>query len=134
MVCPAIGLYVGIIAPHNKSFAYRYALRLAAHSALMVIELGAYGLVGGLMHRIFKKSTYLSLITAMAAGRAALGGAAYVMMRFFGFNINPMLYVQGAIVTGLPGIALQLVLVPVLVYMIERGTVYERPGDSNGKA
>lgn len=134
LVCPAIGLYVGIIAPIISHMLTGMPPVSPPILPLMVVELGAYGLVAGLMHRIFKKNTYLSLIAAMAAGRTALGIAAYVMMRFFGFGINPMTYVKGAIVTGLPGIALQLVLIPVLVFMIERGTLYERSGDSNGKA
>lgn len=133
LVCPAIGLYVGVIAPIVSHLLTGMPPITPPILPLMVIELGAYGLTAGLMHRIFKKNTCLSLITAMVTGRVAMGGAAYVMMRFFGFNINPLVYVKGAVVTGLPGIALQLVLIPVLAYMIERGTVHEKPGDSNGE-
>lgn len=134
LVCPAIGLYVGIIAPIISHMITGMPPISPPILPLMIVELGAYGLVAGLMHRIFKRNAYLSLVIAMVAGRIALGVAAYVMMYFFGFDLNPMLYVKGAIVTGLPGIVLQLILVPVLVFMIERGTFYERSGNSNGKA
>jgi LytS/YehU family sensor histidine kinase len=134
LVCPAIGLYVGVIAPIVSHLLTGMPPIVPPILPLMVIELGAYGLAAGLMHRIFKKNIYLSLVTAMVTGRAMLGAAAFVMMYFFGFNISPMAYVKGAIVTGLPGIILQLVLIPLLVFMIERGTLHERSEDSNGKA
>lgn len=134
LVCPMIGLYVGIIAPIVSHLITGMPPVSPPILPLMVIELGAYGFIAGLMHKIFKKNIYLSLTTTMVIGRTALGAAAFVMMRFFGLDINPFLYVKGAIITGLPGIVLQLVLIPVLVFMIERGTLYERSGDSNRKA
>ncbi len=134
LVGPAIGLYVGIIAPIISHFLTGMPPMSPPILPPMVVELGVYGFVAGLMYRALKRNTYLSLIAAMISGRIALGVAAYVMMQFFGFELEPMLYVKGAIVTGLPGIVLQLVLIPVLVLMVERGALYERSGNSNEKA
>ncbi len=134
LVCPMIGLYVGITAPIISHLITGMPPVSPPILPLMVVELGAYGFVAGLMYKIFRKNTYLSLTAAMVAGRTVLGAAAFIMMRFFGFNINPAVYVKGAVVTGLPGIVLQLVLIPVLVFMIERGTVHERSGNSNRRA
>lgn len=134
LVSPAIGLYVGLLAPIISHLFTGMPPMSPPILPLMVVELGIYGFAAGLMHRIFKRNSYISLIVAMISGRIALGIAAYVMMQFFGFELDPMLYVKGAVVTGLPGIVLQLVLIPVLVLMVERGALYERSGNSNGKA
>jgi LytS/YehU family sensor histidine kinase len=134
LVCPVIGLYVGIIAPIISHLLTGMPPISPPILPLMVVELGVYGFTAGLLHRILRKNIYLSLILAMIAGRCTLGTAAFVMMRFFGFNIDPVIYVKGAVATGIPGIILQLILIPVLVFMIERGTVHERSGDSSGQA
>ncbi len=134
LVCPMIGLYVGIIAPIISHLLTGMPPISPPILPLMVIELGAYGFVAGLLHKIFKKNIYLSLFFSMVIGRTMLGAAAFIMMRFFGLKIDPIVYVKGAIATGIPGIILQLALIPVLVFMIERGVAYARSGDSNPSA
>jgi hypothetical protein len=67
----------------------------------------------------------------MIAGRLCLGLAAYIGMKMFGFNINPVLYVKGAVITGVPGIILQLLVIPVLVLLVEKGVSHARSANSN---
>ena len=131
LVCPMIGLYVGILAPVISYLLTGMPPISPPIMPLMIIELGAYGFISGQLYRIFKKNVYLSLVSSMIIGRIALGIAAFTAMQFFGFKINPLVYVKGAIITGMPGIGIQLILVPVLVIMVKRGVAYGGSRTSN---
>lgn len=124
LVCPMIGLYVGIFAPIISFLLTGMPPISPPIMPMMVIELGAYGFVSGFLYKILKKNIYISLVLSMIIGRIALGMAAFVSMQFFGFKISPIFYVKGAIVTGLPGIITQLILVPTLVVMVQKGAAY----------
>ena len=92
----------------------------------MVFELAAYGLFTGLLYRALKKNVYLSLIAAMIAGRVVSGIAKAV---FFGMADKPFgmaAFISGAFTTAIPGIILQLVLIPVLVVALEKAGMLRR--------
>lgn len=92
----------------------------------MVFELAAYGLVTGLLYRTMKKNVYLSLIAAMIVGRVVSGIAKAV---FFGVANQPFgmaAFISGAFTTAIPGIILQLVLIPVLVVALEKAGMLRR--------
>jgi len=55
------------------------------------------------------------LIVAMVAGRLAAGLVVYVLALLFGVQINPVIYLQAAVLTGIPGIAIQLLIIPLLL-------------------
>lgn len=86
---------------------------------IMVCELMVYGCVSGLMYKKFKFNVFLSLITAMVFGRVAYGLVFSILATM---NTAPLkaLSVWGAITTGLPGIVIQLVLIPAVVLFLER--------------
>ncbi|MDP4109557.1 MAG: ECF transporter S component [Bacillota bacterium] len=81
---------------------------------IMTAELLAYGLTGGLAYRKLKLPIYPSLLIAMAAGRVIYGltFSALLMMNRGPFRA---LSVFSAVVTGLPGILIQLVIIPVII-------------------
>ena len=89
---------------------------------LMTVELTTYGLVTGLLfHKTplgkYKLGTYASLIAAMLCGRAAYGGALSLLLL-----IDTDVKAAGmwvAFVTGIPGIVVQLLLVPGVVFATE---------------
>ena len=86
----------------------------------MIFELAVYGLVTGLLYREMRRNVYVSLIAAMVAGRLVSGVAKAV---FFGLASKPFgmaAFISGAFTTAIPGIILQLVLLPVLVAALER--------------
>lgn len=92
----------------------------------MVFELAAYGLVTGLLYRAMKKNVYLSLIAAMIVGRVVSGIAKAI---FFGVARMPFgmaAFISGAFTTAIPGIILQLVLIPVLVVALEKAGMLRR--------
>jgi hypothetical protein len=51
----------------------------------------------------------------MAAGRIALGLAVALLGPSIGLKAEPVAYVLAGIVTGLPGIAMQVVVIPLLL-------------------
>ncbi len=86
---------------------------------LMTVELTTYGLVTGLLFcktplGKYKIGTYVSLIAAMLCGRLACGGALSLLLL-----IDTEAKASGvwvAFVTGIPGIVVQLLLVPAVVF------------------
>lgn len=92
----------------------------------MALELATYGFVVGLLHRKLGKgvkSIYVSLICAMAAGRLVWGIAQMAIMGLNGGSFPFGAFVAGAFTSAIPGIVLQLVLLPILVRALEKAGV-----------
>ena len=92
----------------------------------MALELAAYGFVVGLLHgKLGKgiKGIYVSLICAMAAGRLVWGAAQMVIMGLNGGSFPFSAFVAGAVTSAIPGIVLQLVLLPILVRALDKAGV-----------
>lgn len=86
---------------------------------LMLIELPSYGIMCALLYGKTKK-VYLSLAAALIAGRLAYALALLVGGKVLGLDLPGASAVWTAFITGLPGIAIQLVLVPVIIKALER--------------
>ena len=89
----------------------------------MAFELAAYGAVAGLMYRLLPKKTvclYASLIGAMLAGRVLWGVVRVILTGVTGSAFTWAAFMAGAVTNAVPGIILQLVLIPVLVKALER--------------
>ncbi len=120
LVGPASGLLVGILAPTLSylltGMPPTYAL------PLMSAELPIYGLIAGLAYVRLQMNVYISLIIAMIAGRLVFGLCLFLLGMFIDLPYDAAMFFSsaGAIVSGLPGIAVQLALVPVLVAAIRR--------------
>ena len=90
-----------------------------------LVELSAYGLVAGILRERFNLRVAWSLLGAMAAGRLALflsvlvlylnGGIIYSPL---GQETIPLLAVWSAIKQGWPGIAIQLSLIPAVIWLL----------------
>ena len=115
------GLLVGVIAPLLRSLTLGMP-PLFPTAVCMAFELAAYGAMAGLMHKILPKkkiSIYASLLTAMVVGRIVWGIAMYICMNINGGAFTFAAFIGGAITNAIPGIILQIVLIPVLVMLIE---------------
>ena len=114
------GLAVGFIAPLLRSVTLGMP-PLFPTAFAMAFELAAYGAASGLMHRSLprkKPFIYCSLITAMIAGRIVWGVVMFLCTLSGGaFKLSA--FIAGAITNALPGIILQIVIVPVLVMLLE---------------
>lgn len=86
----------------------------------MLVECAAYGLISGLMMGIKTKKLagdlYISLVAAMLAGRVVSGVAKALL--FSAGEYSMALWVTGSFVTSLPGIIIQLALIPAIVYAL----------------
>jgi hypothetical protein len=89
----------------------------------MTFELGTYGLVVGMLYRVLPKKLsgiYISLLCAMVAGRAVWGCAMMVIMGISGSPFTWSAFLAGALLNAIPGILLQLLLVPLVIELAER--------------
>jgi hypothetical protein len=89
----------------------------------MAFELAAYGLVAGLFSKNFIRKPvgmYVSLITAMAAGRIVWGLASAALYAAMGSAFSWALFAAGAVLNAVPGIILQLILIPAVLYALTR--------------
>lgn len=87
----------------------------------MMVECAVYGLASGLMMQlVHTKSTYgdlyISLIAAMLAGRV-LSGIAKALI-FSAGEYTMAAWVASSFVTALPGILIQIVLLPSIVFAL----------------
>ena len=116
------GLAVGFIAPLLRSFLFGMPALMPAAVA-MAFELAVYGAVAGLLYRLLprkKWSVYVALVAAMLAGRVVWGAVRLILAGLSGTGFTWAMFLAGAVTTAVPGIILQLVLIPVLVLVLER--------------
>lgn len=116
------GLAVGAVAPVLRSVLFGMPPMFPA-AVSMSFELAAYGAVSGLLYEKLprrKSSVYIALIAAMVAGRLLWGTARFVFSGLDASAFGLSAFWAGAVTSAIPGIVLQLVLVPVLVMALER--------------
>ncbi len=111
------GLSVGLLTP-VLSFLLT-GMPPFARLPFMVVELAVYGWISGLAARR-RMPVLAALVVAQIAGRVAYGGALFVGVGLFGVAVSPVAAVTAALVSGLPGIALQLIAIPPLVFFIRK--------------
>ncbi len=116
------GLAVGAVAPLLRSALFGMP-PLFPIAVSMAAELAVYGLVTGLLSaRLPKKLgwTYVSLIAAMLLGRVAWGLVRLLLAGLSGGAFTWAMFLSGALTTALPGIIVQLILVPVIVTAVQK--------------
>ena len=113
-----LGLFLGIILPIINHLITDLPSIPALY--VIVVELGLYGVVAGLLHKKFYMKLIPSLILAILVGRvAALIGASLVEYIQTGYVKNILGYLKEVFLFSLPGSIIQLVLVPLVVYKYE---------------
>jgi len=115
------GLAVGFIAPLLRSVLFGMPT-LYPTAAAMAFELAAYGCLSGVLYRIIPRVTgrlYVILIVSMLGGRVVWGIAEYFMLIFTESPFTLELFISGAVIKAVPGIILQLIIIPPLVKLTE---------------
>lgn len=121
MCGPQWAAAVGFTAPLLR-FAL-FTMPPMPNGIAMAFELMTYGLVCGLMYKLLPKKigyTYLSLITAMIAGRLIWGAGMLAIAGITSGAFSLSAFWAGAVTGAVPGIILQIVLIPPLVLLFER--------------
>jgi hypothetical protein len=93
----------------------------AAYLPAMLVECVVYGLMAGLMMKVIRTGKiyvdlYASLIIAMLSGRIVAGIAKALI--FAKGNITMGAWATSYFVTSLPGILIQIVLIPTIVFAL----------------
>ncbi len=122
------GLVVGFIAPLIRSLTLGMP-PIFPTAVSMAFELAVYGAMSGLLHQIFphKKSfIYCSLLITMIAGRIVWGIAMFICMGINGGAFTFAAFLAGAFTNAIPGIIVQIVIIPVIVMIFENQKVINR--------
>lgn len=115
------GLTIGAIAPLLRSALFAMPVMFPSAIA-MAFELATYGFVIGILFQKARwkciKSLYRCLLISMVAGRVVWGTVQCILLGLGenGFTIS--MFVSGAIVKAIPGIILQLMLIPTVMLML----------------
>jgi len=123
MICgPAYGAAIGIIAPLLRSVLFGMPPMFPTAIA-MCCELCTYGLISGLLYgRLNPKSlknVYVSLIGAMLAGRLVWGVVMILLLSVQGNSFTFKAFIYGAFLTAIPGIIIQLIIIPFIMAMLD---------------
>ena len=115
------GLTIGAIAPLLRSALFGMPVMFPSAIA-MAFELATYGFVIGILFQKARwkciKSLYRCLVISMVAGRVVWGIVQCILLGLGenGFTIS--MFVSGAIVKAIPGIILQLMLIPTVMLLL----------------
>ena len=116
------GLMVGFVVPLFRSVLAGMPVMMPT-AVGMAFELATYGMISGLLYRkLTRKSLhiYITLIGAMLGGRIVWGIVSILLYGIQGNAFSWQLFISGALLNAVPGIVLQLVLIPVIVMILEK--------------
>jgi len=86
----------------------------------MLVELIVYGIVAGYLYQVKKVNVYIALIAAMILGRLVDLGAIILALRLFEVKLPPVFGTIAMFSVSIPGIILQIIIVPALILILER--------------
>ncbi|MGI5850193.1 MAG: ECF transporter S component [Christensenellales bacterium] len=120
------GLSCGILAPLLSSLIT--GMPPAAYLPSMLCELAIYGMLAGVLQKVFtlKKiiaDIYIKLIASMIMGRIVYGlvNALFFQVGEYSFTI----WLTSAFITALPGIVIQLILIPLIIISLKKAKIIE---------
>lgn len=125
------GLAVGFLLPFLRSLLFSMP-PLYPNAVWMAFELVAYGFTIGFMYARLNKrgigAVYASLVAAMIAGRVVWGVVKAFLLGVAGNAFTVQAFVVGGFVDALPGIILQLVLIPAIFMIYQKVFVKNTAG------
>jgi len=116
------GLVVGFITPLLRSLLFQMP-PLFPGAVSMAFELATYGLVSGLLFKFLPPkywSIYLSLFISMISGRIIWGLVRYLLTFVSDTAFGFAMFISGAITTAIPGIILQILLIPAIILLLKK--------------
>ena len=115
------GLIVGAAAPIMRSLLFSMPIMFPS-AISMAFELATYGFMIGILFSKSKwnciKSLYRSLIISMVAGRVVWGLVQTIILGLGGNGFTLSMFISGAFTKAIPGIILQLVLIPQIMLLL----------------
>ncbi len=116
------GLLVGFTAPFLRSFIFA-APPLFPQAVSMAFELAVYGFMTGFLNKRLPEKTvfiYLNLIISMFSGRIVWGIVRFIIYGLGYTQFNFSMFLAGAFAQAIPGIILQLIIIPIIVIAMKR--------------
>lgn len=117
------GALVGLILPLLRSFLFGAPV-LYPKAIAMSLELFAYGLIAGLIYKAIKNknilSVYVSMVISMLLGRVVWGIAQLFLLGIKAEAFTLQMFITSAFINAIPGIILQLVIIPPVVNLINK--------------
>ena len=117
------GLFVGLVLPVLRSLIFGMP-PMYPTAVAMAFELAAYGAVSGAVYHyegyFCIRSLYRTLLIAMVSGRVVWGFAMIALMGAQGNAFTWAAFTSGAFLNAIPGICLQLVLIPALMLALHK--------------
>lgn len=116
------GAVVGLIAPIMRSVLTGGFPPMFPTAAAMAVELATYGFFSGFLARRLPKhpgGIYGALIAAMLCGRI-VWGVVMALITLNGIGFTFAAFFAGAFTNAVPGIILQLVAIPTILFALNR--------------
>ena len=117
---PLYGLLVGLITPiiSNLLFAMPATIMLGQ----MIVELGTYGFMCGILYKVINIKNnliknYIVLILSMIIGRLVYGTCNALIFKAGNYTFD--MWIKVALIVAIPGILIQLFIIPILVIKIK---------------
>ncbi len=126
------GVPVAVILPLLRSFVFGVPV-LYPMAIAVAAEMATYALVAGILYAHLKRHTvgrlYGCLLAAMVIGRMVRAAVQMGLLHAVGISMTFPALFSAMVVTALPGIVLQLTLIPMTMLLLKRsGTVpLQRP-------
>lgn len=133
LICGApYGLIVGFILPITRSMIYGQPI-MFPRAICMSFELATYGFLTGFLYNRSKykciKALYKALIPSMIIGRVVWGIASYFVYGLLGKVFTYKLFFAGAFLNAIPGIILELILIPAIMIALDKTYLRSMKGD-----
>lgn len=117
------GAVIGFIVPLMRSAIFGMPVMYPTAVA-MAFELAAYGFIAGFLFGRARwkcvKSLYRCLFIAMIGGRLVWGVAQMLLLGIGENGFTLQMFVAGAFLNAIPGIILQLVLIPAVMLVLDK--------------
>lgn len=126
---PIYGMLAGVLTPILSS-AMTQMPPMYPMAVIMLVELAVYGFTSGIMIRVIKTkwslvNIYISLVIALVLGRVVSAPMSCAM-----FNMPFNAWVSGSLAVAVPGLVVQLTVIPALLYALQRAKLIDM--NSNG--
>ena len=118
------GAVVGLILPITRSLIFGMP-PIYPTAISMAAELMTYGLLVGLVYSLAPKkqhilTVYISLLSAMVGGRLVWGMTQGILLGFHASGFTLQAFLAGALLNAVPGIILQLILIPAVMILLRK--------------
>ncbi len=120
------GALIGFLLPIVRGLVFGMP-PLYPNAVAMAFEMAAYGFVSGYLYSHARwqctKMLYISLVTAMLAGRLVWAFAEVILLGIGGNIFTWKMFAAGAFLNAIPGIIVQLTLIPLIMVALRRAKV-----------